>query len=220
MYNFKRLIEACEKLARQIVIREGGHIEKDADGREVFVIPVQEPVPSKLEQSWSPGPIANSRFTEDEMKMINPPPEGLVDISEAVAKFAPGWSVKDCGGYRYPGLHKTLFGKENVLATHPRDGETACVLSRRVAIPAGKKTVLRLVVGHDPKGDWKLIVKANGDPLVEKSVDAETAKDGWTDVDVDLSKFAGSEVNLELLNESTGWDWEIGLWAKIAIESH
>ena len=72
-YNFPRLLEVCEKLARQAVVRAGGRIENDADGQEVFVIPVQEPKPSKLEQCWEPGPAADSRFTPEEMGKIKVP---------------------------------------------------------------------------------------------------------------------------------------------------
>ncbi len=72
-YNFPRLIEVSERLVRQAVTRAGGRIEKDASGEEAFVIPVQDPKPSQLEQCWEPGPIANSRFTEDEMKQIRQP---------------------------------------------------------------------------------------------------------------------------------------------------
>ncbi|MHC4436998.1 MAG: ADP-ribosylglycohydrolase family protein, partial [Planctomycetota bacterium] len=60
-YNFPTLVKVCEKLVRESVIREGGKIEKDSDGREIFVIPVKKPKPGKLEQCWEPGPIANSK---------------------------------------------------------------------------------------------------------------------------------------------------------------
>jgi len=69
-YNFPRLVEVCEKLARQAVVRYGGRIERDASGREVMVIPRVEPKPSPLEQCWQPRPPANSRFSEEEMKQI------------------------------------------------------------------------------------------------------------------------------------------------------
>jgi len=72
-YNFPRLIEVSEKLVRQAVVKAGGRVEKDASGEEVFVIPVQALKPSKLEQCWEPGPMANSRFTEKEMKQIGKP---------------------------------------------------------------------------------------------------------------------------------------------------
>jgi len=69
-YNFPTLIKVCEKLVRQAVKRAGGRIEKNSDGEEVFVIPVQKPRPTTLEQCWEPGPIANSKFTEKEMAKI------------------------------------------------------------------------------------------------------------------------------------------------------
>jgi hypothetical protein len=69
-YDFRTLVDVCEKLARQAVIRAGGRIEKDDQGEEAFVIPVQEPVPSKLEKSWAPGPIAGSHFSKSEYAQI------------------------------------------------------------------------------------------------------------------------------------------------------
>jgi len=72
-YNFPTLINVCEKLVRQAVERAGGRIEKDANGEEVFMIPVKEPQPSKLEQCWEPGQIANSRFTVDELHQLHHP---------------------------------------------------------------------------------------------------------------------------------------------------
>jgi len=69
-YNFPMLIKVCEKLVRQAVKRAGGRVEKNADGEDVFVIPVTKPRPTKLEQCWEPGPIANSKFNEQEKAKI------------------------------------------------------------------------------------------------------------------------------------------------------
>ena len=73
-YTFPRLTEVCEMLARKIVVAEGGRIEKDEKGAEVFVIPVKVPKPSKLERSWEPGPDTDSKFTEAEMTKIKVSP--------------------------------------------------------------------------------------------------------------------------------------------------
>ena len=56
--------------ARKTVVAESGKIAKDNKGREVFVIPVKIPKPGKIEQSWAPGPVKESKFTEAEMKKI------------------------------------------------------------------------------------------------------------------------------------------------------
>lgn len=216
-YNFPTLIKVCEKLVRQSVVRAGGRIEKDDKGQEVFVIPVQKAKPTKLEKSWEPGPIANSRFTEQEMAKITATVGK--DLSKAVSKFAPGWKVAKCGGDMSPGLRAEWGGKKNVLMTHPLSRTVGCVLSKKVKIPAGKKTKLRLVVGHHPEGDWTLLVKADGKGLLKKSVGRETAENGWMQADVDLSAYAGKEIKLELVNQASDWKFEAAYWAGIELIS-
>jgi hypothetical protein len=212
-YNFPRLINVCEKLARQALVRLGGRIEKEDNGEEVFVIPIQPPAPSKLELSWAPGPIANSRFTPEEMARIT---EGLIP---SFNKFALGWTIKNCGTEMEPGLHARFGGKKNVFVSHPLDKQTPCVLSRMAAIPAEGKTILRLVAGHHPRGDWTLIVKADGQQVFRQEVGKETAKNGWLTATVDLSPFAGQKVKLEVLNQPSGWAFEAAYWAEINLTS-
>lgn len=216
-YHFPALLDVCEKLARQAVVKEGGRVEKEPGGAEVFVIPVRPPTPSALELSWAPGPIAHSLFSEAEKAKItaSDAPPG---IAKAVEKFAPGWKVAQCGPDMDPGLRAEERGRKNVLVTHPLEEGTPCILSRGVDVPAGKKTTLRLVVGHHPQGDWDLIVKGDGKELLRKPVGRETATDGWMEVAVDLAPFAGRTVKLELLNQPTGWQYEAGYWVVIAVE--
>lgn len=216
-YNFPKLIDVCEKLARQYILRAGGQIVTE-NGQEVFLIPVEQVKPSKLELSWAPGPIANSRFTPEEMAKIKyeSTPESLKKATEA---FALGWKIADCGTDMNPGLRTEWAGRKNVLATHPLDQETGCVLSRVVTVPAGKKTRLHLVVGHDPQGDFDLIVKANGKELLRTPVNPQTTREHWMTQDLDLSGYAGKDVKLELINAPSGWSYEAAYWAEIAIVS-
>jgi hypothetical protein len=69
-YNFPKLLEVCESLARRIVVQRGGRIEKDASGREFFVIPVAPPKPNPCVQCWDPKPATGARYTEEEMRQI------------------------------------------------------------------------------------------------------------------------------------------------------
>lgn len=80
-----QVYDLSEKLARQAVIRAGGRIEKDAKGEEYFLIPLQTPKPSASERSWQPGPIANSRFTDEEMARI----KGDAGVSGVGRQFPP-----------------------------------------------------------------------------------------------------------------------------------
>ena len=69
-YTFPKLLAACEKVARQALEQSGGKVERITSGEEVWIIPAAIPKPSALEKSWEPGPIANSRFTKEEMKHV------------------------------------------------------------------------------------------------------------------------------------------------------
>jgi len=217
-YDFPTLIRVCEELAREAVANCGGKIETDDEGNECLSIPLQKPRPSDLEQCWDPGPAAGSRFTEAEMAKIT----ALLgrDLSKAIGTFAPGWAVAKCGDDMDPGLRERLRGRENVLVTHPLNQEMGCVLSRTVQLPRGKRGVLKLVVGHDPRGDWDLIVRANGRELLRKTIGPEVTTVGWTEVSVDLSRYAGKSTKIEIVNEPTGWRYEAAYWAEISLHSN
>ena len=89
-YDVPGLVDGCEKLARKAIAKEGGRIEEDAQGEEIFVIPVKPVTPGKAELRWAPGPVAVSKFNEAEMDQINIP-ESAVALKKAVHKLAPGW---------------------------------------------------------------------------------------------------------------------------------
>ena len=216
-YNFPTLIGVCEQLVRQAVANCGGKVHVDDQGNEHFVIPRQKPRPTRLEQCWEATPSAGSHYTEEEMAKITA--ESGKDLSEVMEKFAPGWKVSKCGDDMDPGLRRELRGRKNVLVTHPLSQTVACLLSRTVNLPANRKSTLALVVGHDARGDWDLVVKANGEQLLKKTIGPETTTMGWTEVEVDLSRFAGRSVKLELVNQPTEWHFEAAHWAEIAIQT-
>jgi len=216
-YTFPRLLNVCENLARQGIARHGGRVEKVANGEDVFVIPVRPPRPSRLELTWAPGPIANSLYGPEETAKITAA-TAPGHMKAAVEKFAPGWTLADCGSEMDPGLRVEWQGRKNVLVTHPLDRDTGCVLSKTIDVPADKKTSLRVVVGHDPQGDFDLIVKANGRQILRKPVCKDTVTDGhWLTEAIDLAPFAGQQVKLELVNQPTGWSYEAAYWAEVSV---
>jgi hypothetical protein len=138
----------------------------------------------------------------------------------AVSTLAPGWEIINCGTAMNPGLRAEWGGKQNVLVTHPLDRKTGCVLKYALKLPEDKKSALRVVIGHDPRGDFDLIIRANGKELLRKPVSKATATaDPWLTAEVDLASLAGKKVKLELVNEPTGWRFEGAYWAEIAIVS-
>ena len=73
-YNLPGLFAVCEKLARQTVVRNGGRIEKDADGTERFVIPVRKPTPDPFIPSWNASEPTGSRYSQEEMTRVKQAP--------------------------------------------------------------------------------------------------------------------------------------------------
>ena len=220
-YNFPKLLDVCEKLARQYVVREGGRIEKDASGDEIFVIPVKKPVPDKLELSWAPGPIAESVFTDEERAQIRF--VEFLAIKDTVKHHFPGWTISHCGPDMDPGMREYYRGKSQVLMTHPLVEGRSCILSTEVNVPRDKKTVLKAVVSHHQVvgGDWELILRINGSIQKRQIISSETVgEDGWLEFTYDLSSFAGTpNLKIDLENSPTGWFCEAGYWASLEILS-
>ena len=209
-YALPEVLDLTEKIAREAIILSGGRIEKDASGEEVFLIPLQVPKPSKLQQSQNPGPIANSRFTSEELAQMRG--IGPFAISE-FKKRLPGWKATPESSL---GLLQLVNGKKNVFVTYPPDKNTACTLTAQIDIPANWQSNLRLKIGHDPRGGWTLIVRANGRELYSWDV----VKEPWLEIVVDLSDYAGRSITLELINKpSRFWPNEWAYWKEIALES-
>ena len=211
-YNFPALLDVCEKLARQSVVKAGGRMET-VNGVEYFFIPKQKAQPMPLELSWDPKPAQECRFTNEEMEKIRFRHFGLNNLQTGVDKYFSGWKISQCGPDMDPGFREKERGKENVLLSHPLDRNTPCLLSRAYAVKDGKKTLLRLTVTNHPGHDWVLKIRVNGSVQLEKTI----AGDQWQDIDFDLTPFAGNTIQLELENFPNGWAWEAGYWSRIEI---
>jgi len=224
-YDLPTVLEVCEKLARQAVVKAGGTIGKDAAGNEFFVIPVKVPGPGKLEQCWdATKPATGARFTAEEMAEITAR-TGVID--KDFDRFAPGWKISGCGpgkGHSQQpterGPRNRWKGKMHIFVTNPSlDKKTPCVLSKSVDVPAGRTTRLKFAVSHYPATEWVLVVKADGKELLTRTISDETSPDGWVDMVVDLSSFAGKPVNLELENRPGKTKVDGAYWADLAVVS-
>jgi hypothetical protein len=193
-YNFPRLLDVCEKLARQGLVRVGGRIEKDANGDEVFVIPVKAPTPSKFEDLKNPGPTAGSLYSDKEMAKIHSP--GL----KWASKFLDGWTLSNCNLDQSSMLWESQ-GRKNVFVLDGlTKGAKTYVLAK--TLPAGKAATLEFVVACDPRTDgWKISVKADGKDLAGETVNKATMKDGWTQIRAALPASADKSLAVEIVME-------------------
>ena len=70
-FTWDGLIDASDRLVRQVVIRYGGRIEKDAAGAESFVLPVAAVRPSAFFDSANPGAApSDEKLTDAEREAI------------------------------------------------------------------------------------------------------------------------------------------------------
>jgi serine/threonine protein kinase len=165
----------------------------------------------------SPGELAAIRNADIDRGQSVRASTDPAEIAEIVGEVAPGFTARlpvIPGGVALVAEH---FGRTRVLSTHPLDPVNPCILTSTIDVPANKKTSLTFDVSHSPVGDWQVIVLANGERLFDAPVGSTTARNGWLAVSVDLTRFAGQQVVLELQNKATGYSHEWGWWDKVRI---
>ncbi|MBI2826858.1 MAG: c-type cytochrome [Planctomycetia bacterium] len=142
-------------------------------------------------------------------------PDRFADI---VAEVAPGFAVEGSGtgGVAIVAEHR---GRAGVLRTHPIGPKRPCVLEATIDVPEGRKTRLIVEVSHHAEGDWRFVARANGRSLAESDVSPKTAPDGWLVMPIDLTRFAGEKVAIELVNQATGWQNEFAFWGRVELVS-
>ncbi|MSR57636.1 MAG: hypothetical protein EXS05_08185 [Planctomycetaceae bacterium] len=136
-------------------------------------------------------------------------------FGELLAKVAPAFSTNasEQGVWQY----REHFGRQNVVRTHPVRQDLACILRAPLYFPAGQKRELRIAASHHKDADWQLIVKIGPDKLYDQPISAATTKDGWADVNIDLSQYAGRNVVVEVHNHPSGWSNEFAFWGKVEV---
>lgn len=230
-----------EKNDRRTVLKvQGGKLETiSADDVEESAISPLSLMPEGLEKQLQPKELFDllAFLTLDKppadpeaqaiagSRGINPRDEiDPARFGEVLAELGPGMTL-EAVGEKGLGLLAEHRGRTAVVRTHPISREKPCTIQLAADLPAGKKSKLKLSVAPDPKGDWRLVVLAAVDgqkdkeKLYDKIVNAQAASGGWLDVEVDLSKFAGKTVKLELQNQANDWAYEFGYWQRIEVVS-
>jgi len=221
-YSFPELLVVCEKLAGDVLAQQGGRIETDAEDGATFVIPASTPAPSALELSWAPGPIAGSRFTPEEYARIRFPAhaadvggDATERVQGALDVLLPGWATSPNAEDMQPGYLAEHAGREHVVVTHPLDRDTGVVLSRRLEVPEAAR-VIRVTIANYPEGDFLLVARIDGDEVLRQPIGGDEA--AWHTVEIDVARFAGSSIDVELENQPNGWAWEAAYWGAIEVE--
>jgi putative membrane-bound dehydrogenase-like protein len=160
------------------------------------------------------GPVSDERrreligTTQDEAR-VGPESDG-----ESVALWNPNWRVLAPSFEGTPRKWVSLFGRRNVLETHPFDDNKPAALESHVTVPESG-AVLEIDVASHERGDWELRVFAQGELLLRQVVDRRGGD--WHTVAIDLSRFAGKEIDLRAENAADDWAWEFGYWGRIEL---
>ena len=147
----------------------------------------------------------------------NSPKSNMAKWQRLIQQAAPKFSINGSG---VGGVVRfDSFRNKSATRTHPIKRGVPSVLSRKLKIEDDKKTVLQATVSHHPHGDWELRVKVNGKIISSKEVSSKTVSDEWLTHEVDLSPYAGKEINLQLENQPTDWRNEWGYWHEIKVQA-
>ena len=108
-YDWPKLLEVSENLARQIVVAEGGRIERDAKG-EYFLIPEKPLELAPTLSSKKPGSGGDERYTERENAEIRFRPCVSPGAPSVCKTVKPGLAVKSGDSIAFLGDSITQFG--------------------------------------------------------------------------------------------------------------
>ncbi len=144
--------------------------------------------------------------------------ENATDFAAIFQEVAPGFT-NVTSGEGGVALLKEHMGRPGVVRTHPISRDKPADMSGKFTIPADKKTKLLIDVSHDPRGDWRLVVAGPNGRLLDEMVNKAACKDGWATFTVDLTRYAGQEVQLRMWNQANDWSYEFAYWASVRIQS-
>jgi hypothetical protein len=221
-YNFPELIQVCEKLAREFIIKSGGRIEKNSEGIEYFLIPKIKAEPGELEQSWEPVPFeGNAKFSPQDMSKIR------FSSSKSFAPLLKKWGAESFKIYQNSSSTEPKFiswkGRENVIKTSVHDENTSVLIIGNVSIPEGKKSYLSLSVSCDDDGEWDLeIILEEGleyGSILKEKINARKLTNGWKGIKHDISKYAGMEMEIVIKQTADGINNTHAYWNNIKMVS-
>jgi len=158
----------------------------------------------------SPPPAADATYSR---KATRPEEWG-----PAIASFAPAFAAREAShGVLQKREH---LGQSDGWQTHPQDKDKPFVLRTGLHLPADRIQELDLRVSHQPQCDWRLVVRVNGERYFEKLINDDLTRPqrGWASLQVDLSKYRGQKVLLEVLNESNDWNSEHAIWKRVVLQ--
>ncbi len=131
---------------------------------------------------------------------VSTQPAELFSLGDLMRYWNPEWKLERAGfggaGGGLGGLRGITHLDGDVLGTYPRDEVRGTLLRRKLRV--GNNASLKFQAAADPERAWQLNVYANNEELLDKLIEGGPRERQWQDITVDLSSFAGQEVDLRL----------------------
>lgn len=127
-------------------------------------------------------------------------PAEIFKLADLMRYWNPDWTLERAGfggaGGGLPGIRGITLLDGDVLATYPRDEVRGTLLRRTIHLSSNP--VLTFKAGVDVGRTWQLEVYVNDDKVLDKLIEGNAPTQGWRDIHVDLSQYAGQDVVLRL----------------------
>jgi len=223
-YTFPELTNVSLKLAKQFIVRNGGKIEKDTEGKEYFLIPKIKAEPGRLEQSWEPDPYkGNTKFSPEEMNRIK------FSSSKSFAPLLEKWGAESFKIFSNSSLTEPKFiswnGRDEVIKTNLQNEDKPVMIVGNVNIPEGKRSFLILSVSCEDDGEWELKITIEPafvlDPefFGKEIINSNTITNGWKEIKYDVTKYSGNDVEFQIIQSADEIYKSHAYWSNIKIVS-
>ena len=156
-----------------------------------------------------------SQLAGEGLKRWRRPSEHLVDMA---AGAFPGWTLLASQQDKQTRLHEEFRGQRNVLATLAAPRRPASFV-RLLNLPAGSKARLVLKVAHEESRKWGLEVRFGATSLVSQTIESASTKQGWKQVEIDLSSLAGRRDWLVVAQQDLENKPTLAYWQRLEIVS-
>ena len=84
-----------------------------------------------------------------------------------------------------------MAGRARDVLVAPTLARRAMRFVRELDLPAGTSAKLLLKVGQEGDSRWRLEVSVDGESLLSETIEPGQTNNGWKQLEVDLSRFAG-----------------------------
>jgi len=221
-YNFTELTQVCLELTKQNILKNGGRIEQDSEGKDFFMIPIIKPKSGKLEQSWAPVPYeGETKFNPEEMSKIK------FSSSKSFAPLLKKWGAESFKIYHNSALTKPKFiswkGKDDVIKTTIQNENNPVLIVGVVTVPEGKKSNLALNVSCEDEGEWELEIIVEEiltlKSIFKEKINAKTLTNGWKEIKYDVTKYSGMEMEIQITQTAGEIQKSHAYWKNIKIVS-